>query len=96
MNETAATIVNSTIAFEYGTSPAPGDDLNVKRFTPIDLHEDKNPIFDDAADAFGAEQFKKVSLNSIVKKLQNEGGHRFSEPAIYKVSVPRKKAEQAL
>ena len=71
--------------------------LNLKRFAKVDLKEKENPLFDDE-DEFDTSPFssKKVSLNSIVKNLENHGDHGFSESTIYKISIPRSAKELAL
>ena len=70
--------------------------LNLKRFAKIDLKEKENPLFDDD-DEIDATSLanKKISLNSIVKNLQNHGDEGFSESTIYKVSIPRSAKELA-
>ena len=65
--------------------------LNLKRFTKIDLKENRDPLFFKANDAQEdeIEAGKKVSLNTIVKHLEHHGDYGFSESTIYKVSIPK-------
>ena len=48
-NAMASSILNieQTTEETLTTEAMPGDDLNIKRFTAIDLKEDKNPFIDD-------------------------------------------------
>ena len=62
-----------------------GTDLNIKRFTEIDLKEDKDPFFDNDDDFEDLHKNPKQSLNAIVKQLENDGDSRFSKSKIYKV-----------
>ena len=71
--------------------------MNVKKFTAIDLKENINPL-DDDEDLYGRQHIKapiKLSLNTIVKRLHNDGDNEFSDCTIYKVSIPKKVAEAA-
>ena len=85
-NETANTIMRvdeHQVGMQYWM-------LNTKRFTKIDLSEEKTPLLDDKSQIVTmADTRKKVSLNTIVKQLENHGDHGFSESTIYKVSIPK-------
>ena len=88
-NETAKTILNNST------------DMSVKRFTAVDLRENKNPLLEED-EGSGESQAKpssktrnKLSLNTIVKRLHNDGDNEFSNSTIYKVSIPKTVSEAA-
>ena len=91
-NETACSILNNEDLLQQKLARVPGTDLNVKRFTAVDLQEGENPLLKDevSGEAERTSTAKRVSLNSIVKGLQNDGDYAFSEGTIYKVSIPKK------
>ena len=89
-NKTADSIMNVSEQ-QNGLESDLKNILNLKRFSKIDLKEDKHPLFgiyedEEKSDTVG----NKVSLNTIVKNLENSGDHGFSESSIYKVSMSRK------
>ena len=68
--------------------------LNTKKFTKIDLMEDKTELhIDEEVKSAHGHSRNKVSLNHIVKQLENHGDNDFSESTIYKVSIPKSAME---
>ena len=67
--------------------------LNIKKFTAIDLKEDIHPLLDEDLE-HSRTPANKMSLNSIVKQLENHGDH-YAECTIYRVSIPKQTMQDA-
>ena len=100
-NETAKSIFQPANEPKKGDDPKDWVDLKLKKFTALDLQEDRNPLLDelsvdDKSPLPGQVPVgNKVSLSTIAKGLANNGDHRFAESTIYKVSIPKRVKERA-